>query len=445
MLNRLLCTAVCCALLLPGCTESTDSQDAETTGAGTNPIIESLSTDGWYRVPAYTGTPLIEPDPDRQVYFSLSGRDDCDFYPDLFSSGVSFDVFTREHVATGDIKVRLAAETGCDTSVHEWTDGCRTLAYNGIANLGLDNYHYLALKGIDWREYAQLGSDSREASGIYAEHLEKGEINLSNMEYWGEFLSKYTDPYDELRDAYEAEYEAFPTDELPQFYYYSVYISFSDYHDETVSSVDVSVAGETYTFDIGEWRIHSKTPDELRYDYKPEGLTPGSISVPSIQQNPYCDGYAILSFGMNFTAKKDITLTSLKAENTVAELLGGKVQYRDANQNITMDYFWDGKQPIDIPAGTNVVIDAYVHNERFREYEVNCTTTLTMNYEIDGKQATAMSYCVMRRYNKPWDTYLMAFHGYDIGEYYVCYGNRYDPKTIFSGLMYDSLPEAWRR
>ena len=123
--KRLICLAAALCMILPGCTgtgtpgdDGTVNTDPVGTEQGstpdetlspvayTRPEFEGISTDDWYTVPAYTGTPLIEADPNRTVYISLQNQD-CDFYPQVFYAGISFKILSTEHVSPSDIKVTL--------------------------------------------------------------------------------------------------------------------------------------------------------------------------------------------------------------------------------------------------------------------------------------------------------------------------------------------------
>jgi len=118
------------------------------------------------------------------------------------------------------------------------------------------------------------------------------------------------------------------------------------------------------------------------------------------------------------------------------EMLGGRVQITgDTNA----DFYWDLQQPLDISEGDMVNITLFLKDERFAQYEVGISTCIVMDYEINNKAYGMNLPCLLARINnRGWDTYLMAFEGYDMGEYYTCY---YVP--WFERWWLNDLPEGW--
>lgn len=436
MVKRFLWIGLSLCLILSGCSKNTPSDEPSGTDDGSTqvntpvgPTLEEvLSTAEWYTVPPYTGSPLIAPDPSRSVYFSLTNQD-CDYYPDMWYGSANIYILTREHIDPTEIQVQIPMQTGYSVKVNEYSEECHELACNGTINMGLANYQYLSLRGVDWQQLGQADSDSSEASMLYLD-------TSLDQSLRQQIYDTYIEPHNERMAAYQAEYEASSAENLPMFYAYNVTVLFNDYYNETVETVTIDLAGESYPIEIGKWRFHAEKPEELNSGKDPEGVNPISECVLAITDNAYHDGYVRLLNALEFTAKQDITLTGLTAEQTEVELLGGKVEYLSGS-NAGMDFYWDGKQPLDIPAGAHVSITAYVHDDRFASYEVSCTMLLKMHYEVAEKEQTMTVPCLMARYNNFWDTYLLAFHGYDIGEYYTCYARIMDNSL-------ETMPESWR-
>lgn len=436
MLKRLLCVILALSLIpLSGCMQNVPKDAVAPSDNAEQPSTErpaneekqppeGISTEDWYRVPEYTDSPLIEPDPERQVYISLPEQD-CDFYTDA-PYGVTVYVITKEHMNANDISVRVPMETSYNAKFTEFSK------YRNLSDDGGDFmlYHYMSLKGVDWHEFGQMYSDASEASARYMEE------RITDYDAWQEIYSYYCEPYNELYDGYEAEYEAISTDEIPVAYLYYSSISFSDHHDETVETIEIDIGDETYTIDIGQWRFHSQPPEELSASTK--GVRKINLGLMALVDNAYRDGYARLWNALEFNTTADITLTGIEAKDSDVELLGGRVQYTDSSDNSGMDFYWDGKQPLDIPSGTHVVITPYAYDERFKSYEHISTMLLLMDYEVEGVAQTMAVPCMLQRFNDVWDTYLLAFERYDIGEYYICYGNLADNWVR-------EMPESWKR
>jgi len=187
--------------------------------------------------------------------------------------------------------------------------------------------------------------------------------------------------------------------------------------------------------DIGQWRLHTELPQEI-YDsfMNMKGLSGSSIKV-AFTEPVYANGYAELANAAVFTVQEDLTVLGFnQLDTSVSEIpiIGARVRIMeevDEEWITTMDYYWDTKQSLVFEKGTTVAIDLFVKDTRFCQYEFCFTACLFMSYEIRGEQhqypSPMMLNCI---HDNVWDTYLLAFEGIDIGEYYTCYviPNSYD-------------------
>jgi len=113
-----------------------------------------------HEIPEYNTEPLIEHDPERQVYISLANQD-CDFYPDYFFTGLMFWVITREHYDKSKISVKIPSQTSYTVHVEDMTkrafelDPKQPSGRDGI--YGLTQWQGFSLLGANWQ---QLGQDA---------------------------------------------------------------------------------------------------------------------------------------------------------------------------------------------------------------------------------------------------------------------------------------------
>ena len=318
MFKRIALFLLAAALLLCACgknepaQESSAAQDPSDPSSASvftweRPTVDGVSTDDWETVPAYTDSPLISPDPNRQVYISLANQD-CDFYPDLFYRAVTVTLLSKEKIDPAKISVEIPMQTGYSVSVLDWTEDCRELACRGVANLGLADYQYFSLHGIDWAQIGQGFLDSMKASSYWNSE--------SDFELGQKVLTAYSENYQAKMAEFKALYESASTEDLPMFYYYNVTIGFTDLVDETVESLTFYLDGTSYPIEFGQWRMHSQQPESVILDGILDELTFSNLCVLALTENAWRDGYARLPNALEFTARTDITLTGLTAEQT---------------------------------------------------------------------------------------------------------------------------------
>lgn len=430
--KRLLCMILAVALLLCGCgggpTSDSQATDAGSTSGAGEPIdylqnVKELAGE----ILAYEEEPLVEYDPDRQVYISLENQD-CDFYPGI-SSGGRVIILTREHYDVSRIQLNIPSQTQYEISIEDITPYCTVAAYNSERKShGLQNYQYIALQGVDWHEIAQKEAEARAAMTL-------AQQNVSDKEAYQAY-KEICDAYNELMAGYQSQYENLPQEQIPQFSAYSLTYRFTGLgsHEETVESVEFVIGGETYTRNIGQWRLHKTMPQELADGNNPVGLKQRHMASFVIPGTPYSDGYIQLGRIFTFDAQEDLTLTGVHQLGVEVDILGARVRIGDA-----ADYFWDMQRPLEVEAGTYVEIDLFVKDARLTQYETCLTTYLVMDYQIKNKEyGMVVPWTATYSHVQVWDTYLMAFEGIDIGKYYTCYYERF---MVENWLQ--ELPEEW--
>ena len=439
-------------LLLCGCggntdpTGSTGINATATTADLESNIYHQKVMEQVYEPPAYDGEPLIPYDPDRQVYISLSNQD-CDFYSDYGSTGVMFWVITREHYASDDIQVHIDTSVKYEVTVADMTESCQKLSHNAVyPNFGLQKYQYMCMQKPDWRELARIAIYAKTAAELARQYTPSSKEYIGYRELQAENLA--------LSDAYAAQYQAVNMDTMPKFSAYRVSINFRELsalesNEEIVETVEFKIGGTAYTQNIGQWRLHNFTPQEI-LNAIPTGVGITSMrSVTTALGSPATvDGFENLPGLFWVNATEDLTVTGVRQFETgdrAVDIIGAKIQMLDkeamedeGKQVVLMEYFWDPGQLLDIAAGTLAKIDLYVQDERLKNFEGCFTAYFFLDYTVRDQTDSILSPCRLSRLNdNVWDTYLMAFEGVDMGEYYnVYYASTSDWRW--------ELPEDWR-
>ena len=419
-------------------TASSTEQSAQGTSAGQQtqweprevPEVEDVAL----QIPPYEGEPLLPYDPDRKVYIPFCNQD-VDFYPNYYYRGITGFVITKERFEIEDIQVNIPVNTEYEIIFYDFKDTIDKLAQG--QDIGspatLETYQYLTQQGIDWQAYSQLFANYNAAGTIISDYL----VEMQYVEGLLEKYQAYQTLYLEQKKAYETECEKIEQGQVP-FSIYEVTILFTGVgaYEETAESIEVIIGGESYTVDIGQWRFHTELPAELQANVTRTGISQKKIMIGALQNTPYTGGVVQLQDALSFTALKDLTITGVHQVGVQIEMLGGRVQITG---DTDADFYWDLQQPLDISEGDMVNITLFLRDERFAQYEVGISTCIVMDYEINSKTYGMNLPCLFARINnRGWDTYLMAFEGYDMGEYYTCY---YVP--WFERWWLNDLPEGW--
>lgn len=432
-IDRMLLVGFTLLVLMAGC--KSDSEPI----VPTEPSIPEALADPtqWPKVEAYSGSPLLMPDPQRTVYISLSNQD-VDFYQEYNDRSLFFWVITKEHYNKEDFSVRVPIKTTYQTIIHEFDDTFRHVdAYaeeHGNANGAQMIYHYLCMQNIDLQELAQMQRNADCAGAALRDGgLSTEEINA--------LVDRDIEPYETKWQEYREAYLAQGTAPLTEYHAYVITISFDRLCDETAEYLDLQLGEETHRVFFGQWRFHSQGPEELHYTHK--GISPGYIQVlnHTITDNPHLGGYIKLWNAMRFATSEDITLTGLRWQGGhQLELIGAQIQL--GAEDSAIDFLWDGKQPLLLEKGSSVNLSAYLYGEALKEYEVCFSGFLYLDYTLvdSGKEDTFAMPCFIRRENEAWDTYCLAFLGVDVGEYYHYFQNR-----LLRTAWITEIPESWRK
>lgn len=438
-------------LLLCGCSGNTDPTGSNSTDpAATTVDLESniyhqKVMEQMYDPPVYDGEPPIPYDPDRQVYISLSNQD-CDFYADYGSVGVVFWIITREHYNEDDIQVHIETSAKYEVSVADMTESCQVLSHNAFyPTYGLQQNQYICMQQPDWQELAR----SAIYNGIVADFIRRTAPGSEERAGYTELRHVYRDVW----DAYETQYLAVNMDTMPKFSAYRVAIYFRelsklDSAEEVVNTVEFEIGGTTYTQHIGQWRLHNSTPQEI-IDAIPAGVgvTATKMITTGLGTPAMADGIEILPGLFYVETTEDLTLTGIRQFETgdrAVNILGAKVWMLDkkiwkeeGREVVLMEFLWDPNQPLDIAADSLVKIDLYVQDERLKNFDGCFTAFFFLDYAVRNQTDSILNPARLCRLNEHvWDTYLMAFEGIDLGEYY----NVYYASTL---AWRKELPEGW--
>lgn len=448
--NRILLLCLALILAFSGCTSAIP---AETTTAPTQNTAEEVPTtsptqeirydpSSWPKLQLYVGEPLIEKVSDGDVYISLQNQN-CDFYPDTAYNGVAFDVITRNHYEPEEIRVAFPGKTKCEIRITERSGEFRYIALNpvtGSYNIdGQQPYHYLCLQGIDLQALGQQASDARLAADAYASLVQN---ERADAEDYAALVDGYVTPYDLLLQDYLDSYAAQGQEPVTEYYAYTVNLIFNQkkYVEETIESIDVFIGEISYHVPFGQWRIHAEPRSEDTQT--PKGIEMETVAIMGASgDSPYADGYMKLNEAVHFRTKDDLILTGLRYDSDVhAEVLGAKIESTSPENSV--DFFWNGKDPIKLESGADLVVTVYLYSDSFMEYEMSMTGALVIEYALasTGAEYSASVPCKISRYNKLWDTYCLAFLGVDVGEYY-----HYFRDEIMEIAWISELPEGWRK
>ena len=435
--------AVCLTFVfwITGCFKGTKPDSMVPMDSVTDPAFLADPT-LWPKVEVYTGSPILEADPDREIYIGLANQD-CDFYPGVPYTGVFFFVLTKEAYSSEEIKVSFPGKTRCEIRVRDYNDVFQDIARDReTGSYGPDGqqpYHFLCLKNVDMRSLAQKRSDASSASKAYNALVEKNQVT---NEAYVSLIEAYVKPYGDLYQEYIEQYTGPPEGSITDYNAYLVNLTVEQkkYVDATVEHIDVAIGDSTYRVEFGQWRFHKS--DWPEKDQNPKGISVAVGGVVGVSKDsPYAQGYLCTPDAFRFSTREDIFLTGIRcSDGTPAEILGAKIACTSADSSI--NYFWDGTGPVKVEKASSVIASIYLYSEKFKEYEMNATTTIYVDYVLasTGEEGSFAVSCNFPRANNVWDTYCLAFLGVDVGEYY-----HYFKDEIIQVSWIDEIPESWRR
>ena len=437
MKKRIISLFLVSVLLLSGCAVDPQRDPTETTTglASLEEYREKVIAAA--EVITYDAEPLIEYDPDREVYISLANTD-CDFYPTFWISKANLVIITKEHYNVEDIQVNIPMKTEYTLDIKDVTDWCAVPAYRSEqSHYGLQLYQYMCMQGFDWQELGKLQAYVDSAQKLQRQNVgiaDKGEENKA----YAEIAYMYQEEINQIFAKYEADYQKLSQEEIPQFGAYRIGIKFvaseeRTYFDETVEQVEFVIGGKSHKVEIGQWRFHETCPQTLMDSFTRIGLEKETLASTGLNHSPYFGSYTFLGDFFAFTAETDLIVTGIRQFDTDLDVLGAQVTVGKQ-----VSYFWEMDIPIEVKKGEKVEIDLYLRDDRFAKHDVCITSYIIMDYEIRGKAYEMITPCYLLRWDMHcWDSYLMAFEGIDAGPYYACY---LDP---MNDSWLEELPESW--
>lgn len=396
----------------------------------------------------YTDEPIMQADPNREVYISLSNQD-FDLYPGDVMPSIYFDIFTKAELDSQDVSISMDCETPYTAKLGEVSDGIdaafRRIGYDAETknydSYGQQPYHYLCMKGVDLRELSYIAKKSELAWQILRELVNSQNISGDDHTYC---MNKYAMPYQKLYQQYLEEYKAQGDTILTDYHVYHIFISFEHdkFHDETIERLELRLGDQTYPIEFGQWRLHSGAPEEATANAK--GISMGTKAIlASNFDSPYLGGYLNMEGSLRFTVTQQVAISGFRwSGGGEAEILGCRISYALGGEGSSSeDYYWDCTQPLFLEAGQKPELSIILYSESLKQYEAAIGGLLYMDYVLTetGEACTVAIPCMFMRMNPLWDTYCLAFLGVDVGEYYHYF---FDNEPFMS--WFNAIPESWK-
>ena len=446
-------------LFLCGCGSSTNTDSTGGTSAAGTDIyrqkVEERLAEYEFK-PPYEGKPWIEYDPDRRVYINLGGQD-CDFYPgtDMDGSYLTFLVVSLDSYDTSEIQVEIPIQTEYKVEVTDVSALCRdTLHQNkpdgqSAKMYALTEPQYLCMTDTDFREREQLEAYESIAFQLMEElkaNAAKEQIPLEEVKASEEyqFYNTMRSEAKEKLQEVEKQFLALTEKDLPQFYAYWVNIHFPGLgsYEETAESLTVIVGQQRYEMNIGQWRFHTQTPQAILDAREAESIygTGGCVAMSmKYDDRPIVTEYEYESF--RFTATDGLTVTGVKLLDTpgsAAKVLAGRVRVYEkgalGGNVLVMEHLWDTKTPLEFEDGQTIQIELCIWDDRLKNYQFGFTSYRFLECTYRGELCAYYTENLQHRIGHPWDIYLMAFQGVDVGEYY-----HYHPRADW----HQDIPAEW--
>ena len=433
-------------IAMAGCADTpvptSPAETTESNAVGTTDPTEALHYDPstWPKLQPYSQAPIIETDSDREVYISLKNQS-CDFYPEVVYNGVAFDIITKEYFQPDEIQVVFPGKTKCEIRVTERNEEFQNIALNQFGSYNTDGqqpYHYLCLQDVDLYNLGQQSSDANYAAAAYSLLVQS---NQTTAEDYTVLMEGYINPYQTLYQGYMEAYANQTQQRVTDYNAYSVNLIFDQekYVEETIEYIDIMIGDSTYHVEFGQWRIHAEPLEESTQTNKGVSLSTVAILGAS-GDSPYAEGYMKIEGAIRFHANEDMILTGLRCSNAAeVQILGAQIEITSAGSS--MNYYWNGVDPVTVDNGSDLTMTVYLYSEKFQEYEMSMTSILHVDYALSstGAEFSLAIPCKISRYNRLWDTYCLAFLGVDVGEYY-----HYFHDTIWEVSWIKEIPESWQ-
>jgi len=436
MYKKLITALLVLAMLLCGCTGQIVPTETIPSTSGTTAAVDYLQNVkdlAQQRTPAYNEEPAIAFDPDRKIYIHVPKHD-----MDLYGSGLlTFWVYSMEPLNLDEIQLQLDCKSEYALLyVEDYSEYCHVKhgESNQFPQFSLQEYQHYCLLGMDWKELGMLKAQAKAAFDLANETVGNQDAHQSYRNIYEEYQAAYGEKTAENHNRYTN----LTTADIPQFYLYffNFKIGGSETYEETIVSAKLFVNGDAYPMDLGQLRLHKSLPQVFMDNQALVGLSDPVIVINGLRSSPYNGCIEKVEEVFSFDAEKDMTITGIGelTYGTEMQILAAKIRIKGH-----ADYFWDMQRPIDVEAGSHVDIDLYLQDSRFEEYDPCIITYFFMNYSIGPKSYVCPVNACFQRTMLSWDTFLMAFKGIDIGEYYIYM------KTPYNNDWLQELPESLRK
>ena len=441
----LVCTAI--LALIAGCVYNGTNEQSNPTLVATAPEVSGShtepSTQPQFTVPEYSVPPMPTvpgPWPEQSAgtitedgIAILTGNNNSVYY--LGSAGIvyySFYILSQQQLDPKSITVSVPIEHRYFVSVNQIPlGGAAEITKDGVQPSCAQNDFpyalYLAYQGKDFEKLAQM---EWKVNQLYSfaqqchKMLENKEITMAEYE---QLVQPHRDALAELC-AYRTEelgaYCALTQEDIPQFYVYSVTVSF-DYTTkatgETFTYIDVTIGTRVYRQQVGQITLKDRMqlPAQLDWYTNVENADDGIMGSGNCPE-PYNGGVHQINTYFHFKADVFKSLKRIVLDNPAHQIDRVWMKVKSENGQIFEDE-WDMTEPYDIYPGDDVII--YVsYRDEYKE-NLGYTTKVYgyLEYESDGATYCKMSECYIGNKLNFYVQYALIFEGMDLSSYYWDY------------------------
>lgn len=348
-------------------------------------------------IPAEMATATAEP-------VILETNWDIDYYCGTRLPQLDFFVISTEPISKENVSMELPIDIPFEYDLALYTNGQAPKEFvdNPGAYVLFSYDHYLHYCDFDWTELAakyQAMEDARIPlrDGYSAEKQQA--FQQAQTEYESFYKQFYND------------YLKLDMDMIPQYYCYQVCFYPGVPTEELVlNTIDLTINGKTTTVDIGEVRFHTDTIKRNQSEVN------GFIEKQMLgAYSPILELNETYWFTTDFTAKKDLLLTGFEIANDHIEYRGLILQAKGTN------FAWDGKMPVDIPAGSLVILEATLTDPRLLQPGFCIKGQVSVEFEVDGITYEHTYEHQFYHAHNPFALYAQHFDGFDFTDYYEKY------------------------
>ena len=397
-------------LLLCGCAakvpdETQAGKNEATTEATERQWVTAATTEYLYDdvppavIPAEIATATAEP-------VILETNWDIDYYRGTRLPQLDFFVISTEPISKENVSMELPIDISFEFDFALYTNGQapKELVNNPGAYVLFSYDHYLHYCDFEWDELATK-----------YQRLEDAQIALRNG-YSSEKKKEFTEAQTEYESFYQQFYNDYlqlDLDMLPQYYYYQVILYPGVPTEELVlTTIDLTINGKTTTVDIGEVRFHT---DEVKKNQSTVYEFIGEYTLAAYA--PILELNNTYWFSTDFVAKKDLLLTGF-------DIAKDDIEYSKLVLIISSkgtNFEWDGKMPVEVPAGSHVFINVTLTDPRLLQPGFCIKGQVSVEFEADGITYEHTYEHQFYHEPNPFALYAQYFDGIDFTDYYEEY------------------------